>query len=146
MTQQPEGQLTLFGPDTWSGKMCQEPSPVQAGRISGRCSKKPAELWTAPYLYLDLREGYGSLLGPLWETNSPSLGESWTLNTGPAPRSGGNASILSQILVDSAPQKYYLSRTACLGILRRAKKRGKALPPVLKRALEIQAGIRPEDA
>ena len=146
MTQQPEGQLTLFGPDTCAGKTSPESSPVQTGKISGRCSKKPAELWTAPYLYLDLREGYGSLLGPLWETNSPSLGGFWTLNTGPAPRSGGNASILSQILEASPPQKYYLSRTACLGILRRAKKRGKTLPPVLKRALEIQAEILAEDA
>jgi hypothetical protein len=33
-----------------------------------------------------------------------------------------------------------------LGILRRAKKRGKELPPVLKQALELQAGIRPGDA
>lgn len=29
---------------------------------------------TAPYLYLDLREGYGSLLGPYWAINSHLLG------------------------------------------------------------------------
>jgi hypothetical protein len=50
---------------------------------------------------------------------------------------------LSDILEQSGniPQKYYLSPTACLGILRRAESRGKALPPMLKNALEWQAGI-----
>ena len=145
MTKQAEGQLTLFDLGIWSGKMCPEPSPAQAERISGRCLKKPAELLTAPYLYLDLREGYGNLLGPYWEINSPLLGEYTTLNTGMS-RSGASASSLSRILEATPHSKYYLSRTACLGILRRAKKRGKELPPVLKQALELQAGIRPEDA
>ena len=145
MTKQAEGQLTLFDLGIWSGKMCPEPSPAQEARISGRSSKKPAELLTAPYLYLDLREGYGNLLGPYWEINSPLLGEYTTLNTGMS-RSGASASSLSRILEAEPPPKYYLSRTACLGILRRAKKRGKELPPVLKQALELQAGIRPEDA
>ncbi len=39
------------------------------------------------------------------------------------------------------PSKYYLSRKACLGILRRAEERGKALPPALEAALHIQAGL-----
>jgi hypothetical protein len=64
-----------------------------------------------------------------------------TLNTGPSHK-GAKESILSQILEVTPHHKYYLSRTACLGILRRAKKRGKELPPVLKQALEIQAGVR----
>ena len=145
MTKQAEGQLTLFDLGIWSGKMCPEPSPAQEARISGRCSKKPAELLTTPYLYLDLREGYGNLLGPYWEINSPLLGEYTTLNTGPSHK-GAKESILSRILEATPHPKYYLSRTACLGILRRAKKRGKELPPVLKQALELQAGIRPEDA
>lgn len=42
---------------------------------------------------------------------------------------------LSQILEDSPRQKYYLSEKACQGILRRAERRGKELPPVLKKAL-----------
>ena len=142
MTQQPDGQLTLFDPDTCAGKMCRVPFQVRTEKISERFSRKSAELSTAPYLYLDLRTGHGSLLGPLWETNSPSLGEFWTLNTGPAPRKEGGGSTLSQILEASPPAKYYLSKTTCLGILRRAKKRGKELPPVLKQALEIQAGIQ----
>jgi len=145
MTKQAEGQLTLFDLGIWSGKTCQELSHAQTERTSGRCWRKPAELLTVPYLYLDLREGYGNLLGPYWEINSPLLGEYTTLNTGMS-RSGASASSLSRILEAAPHPKYYLSRTACLGILRRAKKRGKELPPVLKQALELQAGIRPEDA
>ena len=42
---------------------------------------------------------------------------------------------LSQILEAYPHQKYYLSAKACQGILRRAQKRGKILPPMLKQAL-----------
>ena len=39
--------------------------------------------------------------------------------------------------------KYYLTRKACLGILRRAFERGKELPRKLNQALEIQSGVAP---
>ena len=73
-------QLTLFDQDIWCGKTCQGHSAPQAEKISARSSKKPAELQTAPFLYLDLRPGGGNLLGPSWDLNSPSLGEYWMLN------------------------------------------------------------------
>jgi DNA (cytosine-5)-methyltransferase 1 len=41
-------------------------------------------------------------------------------------------------LEPDAPMKYCLSKTACEGILRRAAKRGKELPPMLREALEAQ--------
>lgn len=47
-----------------------------------------------------------------------------------------------QILEPQPQRKYYLSRKACLGILRRARKRGKELPATLKLALEMQSGLR----
>lgn len=47
-----------------------------------------------------------------------------------------------QILEPHPQRKYYLSRKACLGILRRARKRGKELPATLKLALEMQSGLR----
>ena len=40
------------------------------------------------------------------------------------------------------PKKYYLTQTACLGILHRALRRGKELPFRLKLALELQSGLR----
>jgi hypothetical protein len=45
---------------------------------------------------------------------------------------------LSSILQVNVPEKFYLSPTACEGILRRAERRGKQLPPMLKEALEQQ--------
>jgi predicted transcriptional regulator len=47
-----------------------------------------------------------------------------------------NASRLSQILEVSAHPRFYLSAKACEGILRRAERREKTLPPMLKEALE----------
>ena len=60
------------------------------------------------------------------------------LNTGEYPREE-NVSSLSQILQVNVSQKYYLSRKACQGILRRASARGKELPEMLRLALERQA-------
>ena len=43
---------------------------------------------------------------------------------------------LSEILeIEDVPQRFFLSPKACKGILRRAEKRGKALPPSLRAAL-----------
>lgn len=56
------------------------------------------------------------------------------LNTGEFP-SAARESTLSQILQVNAPDRYSLSGKAALGILRRAKKRGKDLPSMLLEAL-----------
>lgn len=135
-------QLTLSDLDSSFGKMFPEPSPAPKARTSVRSSKKLSELRMAPYMCLDLTPGHGNLLGQsYWEMNSAWLGAWWTLNTGPAPLREENVYTLSQILEDHVPQRYYLSKTACLGILRRAEARGKELPPQLKEALMIQAGL-----
>ena len=79
-------------------------------------------------------------MGPYWEYDPAWLGRSGRLNTSACPK-GGVESSLSQILQASVPSKYYLSRAACRGILRRAEERGKSLPPQLELALKLQAGI-----
>ena len=56
-------------------------------------------------------------------------------NTGECP-SAVRESSLWQILQGNVPEKYFLSAKACAGILRRAEKRGKELPTMLKEALE----------
>lgn len=73
-----------------------------------------------------------------WATVSPSLGELLMPNTGECPREE-NVSTLSQILEETPHPKYCLSEKACLGILRRAEKRGKELPEILRKALVAQA-------
>lgn len=136
-------QLSIYDLDLWCGRMFQEPSPAepQKERISGSSSRRSSELKSVVFQSLDLTPGAGNLLGlPFWEINSAWLGESWMLNTGESPSAAVESS-LSQILEDSPHQRYYLSRNACLGILRRAKVRGKELPPQLETALRIQAGV-----
>jgi hypothetical protein len=50
---------------------------------------------------------------------------------------------LSDILeTGDVPQRYYLSGQACRGIIRRAEKRKKELPPMLRLALENVASAK----
>jgi len=86
----------------------------------------PKNGWsTAGCLY-----GMGGGLGPLHGVYSThSFGESPSVVV---------ESHLSQILEDAPHPKYSLSAKACQGILRRAERRGKILPDVLKIALESQ--------
>jgi len=67
------------------------------------------------------------------------LGGFSTLNISEWPNDAAVCS-LSQILeTGPIPHKYYLSAKACRGIVRRAEKRGKALPLQLERALQAVA-------
>lgn len=98
-------------------------------------------LISIPYFHLDLSRGHVDLFGcHYWELRSPWRENGPPLNTGPAPREPVKCA-LSDILETSPRRKYYLSRTACLGILRRAEERGKELPAQLKAALMAQAGL-----
>lgn len=141
-------QVTLSDLGICCGKMFQEPSPAELpkARTSVSSSKKSSELSAVPFMSLDLTPGHGNLLGEsYWELISPWLGGAWMLNTGVSPNDARESS-LSQILQDDPPRKYYLSKTACLGILRRAEARGKELPPQLRDALILQAGLAPSDS
>jgi len=54
--------------------------------------------------------------------------------------SAADACSLSDVLeTGEVPQRFFLSSTACKGILRRAEKRGKSLPLSRKKALELVA-------
>ena len=142
-------QLSLFGPDTEYGRMSLEPSPADETpspekrgreRTSKSSSSPSSKLKNHTFMLLDLRPGAGNMLGPCWEYDPVWLGSLGTLNTSECPSDVVESS-LSQILLDIVPFKYYLSQTACRGILRRAEERGKELPQKLKAALMVQAGI-----
>ena len=77
---------------------------------------------------------FGDTPDASWETVSRLHGACWTLNTGECPKDVKESS-LSAILEADAPQKYSLSAKACLGILKRAEKRGKKIPALLWEAL-----------
>jgi hypothetical protein len=53
------------------------------------------------------------------------------------PKDGGVCSLSDVLEIGEVPQRYFLTRKACQGILRRAEERGKALPKLLKEALEV---------
>lgn len=137
-------QISMFAPDSCAGKMSPAHSPVGSKRemTSGSSWRKHSELVYQEFMFLKITLGDGDILGqPYWEILSPYVGESSTLNTGVCPRVVRESS-LWQILEPHPQRKYYLSRKACLGILRRARKRGKELPATLKLALEMQSGLR----
>ena len=130
------GQLTMLDLDT----------AERGGAPPKRRPGKPdSELVSIPYFHLDLLSSPVDLFGQRhWELRSPWREGKRPLNTGAAPRRPIRVS-LSGILEAYPSLKYYLSKTACLGILRRAFERGKELPKMLARALKIQAGLMRPD-
>ena len=146
-----EGQESIFGRDSGSGKMSSVLSQVggtlkrvkkSLGRIFKKSSKRSSKLKNHTFMLLDLRPGAGNMLGAYWEYDPPWLGSFGMLNTSECPKDAVECS-LWQILQATAPSRYSLSQTACLGILRRAACRGKSLPPLLEAALRMQAGLDP---
>lgn len=138
-----EGQITwdeILNPDTWSGKTYQTFSSNKGEDFrvvleeTARITKKDAII---PGLEGDRN---GDRPDVSWETDGASLGEYTMRSFGECPREE-KESRLSQILEDNPPQRYSLSEKACLGILRRAKNRGKELPEQLEEALKRQASI-----
>lgn len=140
MTEEYE-QMTMFDRDTWSGKTSPEPSAPQKAKTSAPSLKKPRGSRTKMPLFLDLRTENGRQPDVSWETDGASLGGYSMHSIGESP-SVAVESRLSQILEDTPHPKYYLSAKACQGILRRAERRGKELPEMLKTALERQSASK----
>ena len=131
-------QISLFDQDMPFGRTSPEHTVPTKEKTSVSCSKNSAKLPTAKFQFLDLRKDGGEGLVPLWETDVQSLGVHWTPNTGESPKDVEESG-LWQILEERVHPKYYLSAKACAGILRRAERRGKELPKLLREALEAQA-------
>ena len=113
---------TDIGQNGWFGKTCPECFPVMEGEI---------------LLPLSASWGNSGMGGPT---------EYWTLNTSEhaaspllCPSDDAVCSLSDILETTDVPQRYYLTAKACLGILRRAAKRGKDLPMVLRQALQAVA-------
>jgi len=149
-----EGQVGLFDLDTWCGRT----SPVLSAAETRKARTSPPSLKKSsksqnrkpPMCVCVCRSADGRQPGYITLTmeDGALLGEYTMHSFGESPREE-NASRLSQILEDSAHPKYCLSARACAGILNRAQKRGKELPPELKEALLRQCGsggcVQPDD-
>ena len=120
-------QLSLFGRTSW------EAFRQMTGWTMRKCSGR-SQVPVFQFLLLD-----GGQTPEWYEAEElTSLGACMTPNISER-HSGAGVSFLSQILEANAAEKYFLSPKACQGILRRAERRGKDLPPMLKAALEQQA-------
>ena len=107
---------------------------LTASNPDGFCGK------TSRASLVPLGEEISTASSLLWgNSGMGSHGQCLTLNTLEF-RSDAVGSSLSHILErGNLPPRFYLSPKACAGILRRAQKRGKSLPPALQKALEETA-------
>lgn len=104
----------------------------------GACPRSISEPGSMTSTFFSQRLQNAGILcaGEFWTLNMCE----WTATLAPFLKDDGVCS-LSDILLPTGviQHRYFLSRTACSGILRRAESRGKALPEILRTALERQA-------
>ena len=81
----------------------------------------------------------GGTLVLCMDPKEQSHGGPWTPNISDWPNDASVCSLSQVLEKGSIPQRFFLSGTACEGILRRAEKRGKALPDALHAALRSVA-------
>ena len=137
LTETPDGQSRLFAPDTWSGRTSPEHSVLTKEKTLRPSSRKScgSQSRTRRVCLCLVPAGQNGEVSATWEEDGALLGELSTRNTGESP-SAAVESRLSQILEETPQPKYFLSAQACAGILRRAERRGKELPEMLRIALE----------
>ena len=118
--------------DTAFGRMCQERSlPIMEMTLDMFLS-----LWSAgAFLFLQTDGATQESQSAEMDEGSSS-GVCLTLSTSEFPNDVVESSLSSILERGGVDSRYYLSKKACAGILRRAETRGKVLPKELKEALE----------
>ena len=97
--------------------------PGAAGRTSPASCRRAEDGILEPF-----SEGWGN-------SGMGSPTECWTHNSSEFPNDAAVCSLSDVLEGGNVPPRFYLTARACTGILRRAEKRGKNLPPPLKAAL-----------
>jgi hypothetical protein len=114
--------LTAIGPSGWYGRTSPAYYPVTEEEI-------------LPHYFEGWKNaGMGSLTGFLTLSTPEHVS-----SLEPSRNEEGVCSLSDILEVGNVPQRFFLSKTACLGILRRAEKRGKELPQQLAKALHSVA-------
>lgn len=137
-----DGQVTWSDLGISCGKTWSEPLVATKEKTSQPCSKRSSKSSSRkpPVLKCLKRVGLpGGGTTMRWEDDGAWCGELTTRNTGECPNAVV-VSRLSQILEETPHPKYNLTAKACQGILRRAERRGKDLPKLLKAVLIRQSG------
>lgn len=172
LTENADGQVSLFAVATASGKTSPERTAQTAEKTSkpsSRSSSVSRSRMPQRFLYLRRENGRHGTLS--WETDGALLGGRTTRSIGEfcSVESGYVCSLtstdgrpetfslrlntsekpyrtipskLSEILETAPERKYDLSPRACQGILNRAERRGKELPKTLKNALIEQSSCK----
>jgi hypothetical protein len=117
-----------------SGKTCQESSQPKTTPSDAFWLDLPAKMkrWS-------LQGADGRTLVLLMDPREQSHGGPLMPNSSAWPNDASVCSLSQVLETGSIPQRFFLSSTACAGILRRAEKRGKALPHALQQALQTVA-------
>lgn len=144
----------MDGQVTWSdlgfsfGRTLSEHSAATEEKTSRQSSKRSSKSSSRkpPVLKCLKRAGLpGGDTTMKWEDDGAWCGELTTRNTGECPNAAV-VSRLSQILEETPHPKYNLTAKACQGILRRAERRGRDLPKLLKAVLIRQSqGASPQE-
>ena len=127
--------------DLFSGKTSQESCPTRPTH-----SDASSPDWWEALIRLCPVEADGQTRALCLDRSDSALGGFWTRSFSGLPREGAeygySRATLSGVLeTGDVPERYFLSATACAGILRRAERRGKKLPAHLEAALETGAGV-----
>ena len=129
-------QCELFGgaenspaPDSPSGKTSPAHSPATMDEILLSWLVK----WLEPGSVYRQMDGKTPEL--LSAKTGWSNGAAWTRSFSESRNAAGECSLWQILETGEIDPRYYLSPRACAGILRRAEKRGKQLPPALEAAL-----------
>ena len=134
----PSIQLSLFGK---TSPPCSSPTIRPMAAFSAAWWDRPDR--SGPTISAD----GGRTRGWLLDRNGLLRGESWTPGSEEFPNAGDGffswpsryPTLRSLLEERPTPRRFYLTGLACRGILRRADKRGKAIHPFLRRALEAMA-------
>jgi hypothetical protein len=125
--------LDLFQPSS-SGRTSQESSTPRTTPLDAFLERLPAKMSRSSRQGVD-----GRTLVVCMVPKEQSRGGSLTPNTSEWPNDADVCSLSQVLETTSIPQRFFLSPRACAGILRRAEKRGKVLPPALAQALTQMA-------
>ena len=127
-------QLDLFAesnPPSSSGKTYPECSAQKTTPLAAFLPDLPAKMIRSSH-----QGANGQTLVLCLDPKEQSRGGSSTPNFSEWPNDAAVCSLSQVLEKGSIPPRFFLSGTACAGILRRAEKRGKRLPPSLHAALQ----------
>ena len=144
------GLLTAFAPGGWFGRT--SPASFRAPPTSRpiHVHRRHQWIWDATEQKWKLKTSttqksftHSTASWPDFQNSGTGTAtEFWTLSTsewtgldGLSLSDDGVCSLSDILETGAVPQRYYLSARACAGILRRAERRGRDLPPTLSRAL-----------